>query len=89
MRSQKTRRGIMVLAVLFSLTVLAMLTVVWLRLIAAERQYLKQQLGAQQAELLALSALDRAEARLAADADYAGETWTPEASSLGPGAEAG
>ncbi len=82
-RSKARRRGLIaavVVAVLFVLVLLGggLLRVAWLRhndLRASERRL--------QAEWLAESALDRAAARLAADRDYAGETWAVPADRLG------
>ena len=77
------RRGIVAAALVVALFVLVMLAggllrVAWLRhseLRAAERRL--------QAEWLAESALDRAAARLMADAGYRGETWAVPAEDLG------
>ncbi len=82
-RSDGRRRGFVAAAVVVVLFVLVLLgggllRVVWLRhsdLRAAERRL--------QAEWLAESGLDRASARLAADPNYPGETWTIPAERLG------
>ncbi len=54
-----------------------------LRLGLAGREAVKAQERGLQADWLAESGLERAWARLAADDDYAGETWEPSAGDLG------
>lgn len=77
------RRGLLILAVLACLTLVAVLAGVWLRLLALERQQARSQQSTLQAEYLANSALDRATAQLAVSAEYRGETWEPSADALG------
>lgn len=71
------RRGTLLLAVLACLTLCATLVTFWLRLIAIERQQVRNYQSAMQAELFADAALTRARLRAQSDPDYVGETWRP------------
>jgi Tfp pilus assembly protein PilX len=75
-------RGAVLLVLLVGLGVAATVTFAVVRLAAAGRQSLDRQVREAQAAWLAESALDRAAARLAADPNYPGETWTLSAEDL-------
>ena len=77
------RRAILIFAVLACLTLAAIFSTVWLRMISLEREQTRSQQAALQTEYLAESGLARANSRLAADADYGGEIWEPRPESLG------
>ena len=66
-----------------TLTIASILFGVMLRTGLAERRLLRAQERQMQTAWLAESALARAAARLAADRDYQGETWTISAQELG------
>ena len=91
----KPRRGMTVVAVLVCLLVMMLLGAALLKLALAEREQQPRSERRLQAEWLVESGLERARARLAADASYAGETWPlsaadlglPEASETGSGRE--
>jgi hypothetical protein len=78
----RPRRAYILITVLVCLAVVLTLATAWLRTLALERQHARADARGVQAEFLAASALSRAAARLAADADYAGETWRVNADSL-------
>lgn len=76
------RRGAVLITVLVSLVLLAIIGGALLRLAALERKLLDAQANACQSRWLAEAGLQRAVARLIADANYQGETWQVEASEL-------
>jgi len=84
----RQRRGTLLIAVLACLTLVILLAAAWMKGIALERQQVRAQQNAMQAEYLARSALGRAAARLALDADYAGEMWKVGAEALAGRGEA-
>jgi Tfp pilus assembly protein PilX len=79
----RSRRGSALVAALVALVLVGLLGGVLVRrgLEATRRAGLVAREA--QAEALARSGLDRARARLTADADYAGETWDVDAAALG------
>ncbi len=70
---------------LVAMTIVAAVLVLLARQSVIERRGLQRDSWQAQAAWLAESALDRAAARLAADRDYAGETWNLSADDLGTG----
>jgi Tfp pilus assembly protein PilV len=76
------RRGAALLVVIVVLAVASAVIVSVVKLAAAQRQQLRTAQWRMQAGWLAESALDRAAARLAADAAYQGETWRVPAEEL-------
>jgi type II secretory pathway pseudopilin PulG len=87
-KARKPRRGLTMIAVLVCLLVMMLLGAALLRVALQERDGNRDQERRLQAEWLVESGLERARARLAADAGYAGETWPISAADLGL-AEAG
>ncbi|MBN1588145.1 MAG: hypothetical protein JW888_01380 [Pirellulales bacterium] len=77
------RRGIAVVFALVCLVVVSVLLGVVTRTALVQRQAAHNEGRRTQAAWLAESALDRAAARLAADPDYSGETWTIGADAFG------
>ena len=77
------RRGAVLVVVLVCLAVAAAMFVVLVKLAATGRQSMQTQCWRMQAQWLAESGLERAAARLAADAKYTNETWTLAAEELG------
>jgi hypothetical protein len=73
--AQHPSRAYVLISVLICLTIVMTLGTAWLRMIGLERAHLRADLRGAQAELLAASGLSRAAARLAGDANYAGEIW--------------
>jgi Tfp pilus assembly protein PilX len=82
-KGRKPRRGLMVVAVLVCLVVMMLLGGALLKVAFLERESNREAELRLQAEWLVESGLERARARLAADASYPGETWTPSAADLG------
>jgi Tfp pilus assembly protein PilX len=87
-KARQPRRGLMVVAVLVCLMVMMMLGAALLRVALYERDSNRDQERRLQAEWLVEAGLERARARLEADAGYAGESWPISAADLGL-AEAG
>jgi Tfp pilus assembly protein PilX len=79
------KRGIVLIVVLVGIGIAGVLALSVVQLAAAQRQALQTHYQRAQAAWLAESALERAAARLAADAAYHGETWRPAADELGGG----
>src|SRR5690349_24829298 len=77
------RRGIVSVAIIVCLVVLTMICGALLKAGLVERRLIADQERRLQAEWLAESGLQRALARLATSADYAGETWEIAAQELG------
>ncbi len=80
---RRHRRGMALIVVLVCLIVAAALAAALLQMALAEHQAQVRQGRELEAAWLAESGLERAAARLAADADYPGETWTIPAADLG------
>jgi type II secretory pathway component PulK len=76
------RRGAILIAVLTCLMVAAALFVLVVRQVGNERQAIDAEYRGLQAAWLAEAGVERAAARLAAQADYAGETWAIPAAEL-------
>jgi len=74
-RRKGPRRGIMTIVALVCVMVAATLMVVLVRRALAESQLGRLEVRRAQSRWLAESGLERAAARLAADAKYAGEVW--------------
>ncbi len=81
-KTARGRRGVLLIAVLVTLTLLISLFGYWIRIIVLEQRQMRVQQNALQAELLAESGLERAAARLATESDYAGETWRIDTAQL-------
>jgi len=79
---RQRRSGSLLIPVMAVLTLLMMLLGVWLKNLAMGRQEIRQQQHQVQADYLVQSAVNRATARLHADAAYAGETWQIEPQAL-------
>lgn len=84
----RNRNGAVLLTVLVCLTIASIFFGVMLRTGLAEWRLVRTQERQMQAALLAESALGRAAARLAAEADYRGEIWTIRVEELGGGDDA-
>jgi hypothetical protein len=82
-RIRQRRRGLTAVAVLVCLIVITIVSGALLRVGIAHRDQVRSQERRLQAEWLAQSGFDRALARLAAQPDYAGETWELAATDLG------
>lgn len=80
-----SRRGVILLVVLVCLAVAAGVFVVLVKQVAAQRHWLQTSQWGVQAQWLAEAGVERAVARLAANADYAGETWNIPAGELAGG----
>lgn len=78
-----SRRGAVMIVILACFALAATLFVLLGRMAVAERRASELQMWTVQAEWLAEAALERAAARLRADAKYNGETWNISASELG------
>lgn len=81
----KTRRGLVLLVILVCLTVASVVCVVLVEQVAVARRALNAHHWGLQAQWLAEAGVERAAARLAANADYAGETWNIPAGELAGG----
>jgi Tfp pilus assembly protein PilX len=81
-RIDRPRRGMLAIAVLICLIVLAMIAGAILRAGTAQREEVRDQERGLQADWLAEAGLQRALARLAADPAYHGETWEIDARAL-------
>jgi Tfp pilus assembly protein PilX len=79
-------RGLVLIVVMVCLAVFTTLAGVLLKLSLSERRQVRMQEWRLQAEWLAESGVERAAARLADSADYAGETWKVSPEQLGAGA---
>jgi len=78
-----SRRGLTTVAVLICLVVILLISGVLLKIGVAHRDRVRAMEQSLQAEWLAQAGLDRAEARLASSAGYAGETWALAPRDLG------
>ena len=81
--SRNARRGAVLVIVLACIAVASVLFMSLARAVSTERGSTRKQVWRLQAAWLAESGLQRAAARLADDADYAGETWNLTAEQLG------
>ncbi len=79
----KRHQGAALVIVLIGMAVATMIFLSVLKLIAVQRQSVELQTRQIQAGWLAESAIERAVARLSADANYRGETWNISAQDLG------
>ena len=79
----KVKKGVALVVVLIGLAVTTTIFLSVLKLIAVQRQSVELQTRQIQAGWLAESAVERAVARLSAEADYRGETWNISAQDLG------
>ncbi len=77
------RQGLASVVVLVCLTLLSLIGVLMIKQVTSRRQLAKVQARRLQTEYLAEAGLRRAQARLANDPKYSGETWTIPASELG------
>lgn len=75
-RHQPRSGAVLVVALICLLVALSIATTMTTESIA-RRVQLQVELNARQADLLVLAGRNRAAARLAADSDYTGESWTP------------
>jgi hypothetical protein len=80
--SRRGRRGAVLVVILVCFAVAAALFVLIARQTVLARRGAEKQLWTAQARWVAEAALERAAARLMADASYAGETWTIPAAEL-------
>jgi Tfp pilus assembly protein PilV len=80
---ESRRRGLVSVAVLIGLIIIGMICAGLLKVALARRSEAASEERRFQAEWLAESGLERASSRLAASADYAGETWEVPAADLG------
>ncbi len=79
------RRGMILPIVLIGLLVVALIGSAMARTVLLQHRSARRAEQEQQAAWLADSALQRAQARLASDADYTGETWIVSAAQLQSG----
>ncbi len=77
------RRGTIMIAVMVCLVIATMLLTSMLRTAASQRRALQTRGWEAQARWLAEAGLERAAARLAANGNYSGETWSLKAEQLG------
>jgi len=71
------RRGAALIAALICVLLVSLMSTVLVKTALVQRDQLERDAWQVQADWLAQSALDRSLARLAADAGYTGESWTP------------
>jgi type II secretory pathway component PulK len=83
MKHRSRHRGIAMVVVLLGLVVTITIFLSVLKLIAVQRQSVELQTRQIQAAWLAESAVERAAARLTAEASYRGETWSIPAGEFG------
>ncbi len=81
--TRKHRRGLVSVAVLIGLIIIGIICAGLLKVALARRAEVGSEERRLQAGWLVESGLDRASARLAASADYTGETWEVPAEELG------
>ncbi|MGD0516286.1 MAG: hypothetical protein ABSA26_02015 [Thermoguttaceae bacterium] len=82
-RSGRKRRGMMLILILACLAIATMLLITGVKLAVASHSVARTFGWSVQAQWLAESGMERAAAKLAADADYSGETWIIPAKDLG------
>jgi hypothetical protein len=80
---KSNRRASVLLIILICFVVAAAMFVILAHQVIAERRAAEAQLWTAQAEWIAEAAVERAAARLTADAKYSGETWTIAAAEMG------
>jgi len=83
LKTQTPRRGITLVVVLLCLFVVMLLGAALLKIALAQRGINRDLERSMQAEWLVESGLERALARITADRDYTGETWSISAADLG------
>ena len=79
----KRRRGAILIVILLCFLVAASMFALLARHSVAEHRAAETQLWTVQSQWIAEAAIERAAARLAADANYTGDTWTISAAELG------
>ncbi len=82
-RRKRYNKGVALVVVLIGMAMATMIFLSVLKLIAVQRQSVELQSRQIQAGWLAESAVQRAAARLSAEANYRGETWNISAQDLG------
>ena len=82
-RGQQPRRGMTVVALLICLILVTLISAAILKVSMAQREFIRAQERRLQAEWLVESGMERCLAALAADRNYAGETWRVTAGDLG------
>ena len=82
-RGQQPRRGMTVVALLICLILVTLISAAILKVSMAQREFIRAQERRLQAEWLVESGMERCLAVLAADRNYAGETWRVTAGDLG------
>jgi type II secretory pathway pseudopilin PulG len=82
-RLKQPRRGMTVVALLICLILITLISAAILKLSTAQREFVRAQERRLQAEWLVESGVERCLAGLAANRDYAGETWPITAVDLG------
>jgi len=80
---KRPRRGLTVVALLICLILVTLISAAILKISTAQREFIRAQERRLQAEWLVESGVERCLASLAADRDYAGETWSLSAVDLG------
>ena len=80
--AENRRSGVILVVAMICLFLTSLLLGTLLQMAVAQRRYAKMEAAALQAEWLADSALERAAAALAQNANYTGETWTVPAKDL-------
>jgi len=81
-RRRPPRKGAVLLVAMILITVVLMLVLSWLQVAALQRRTFRALVARTQAEWLVESGIERAVAQLAADPQYAGETWKIPAENL-------
>ncbi len=82
-REKGERRGMILILILACIAIAALLLITGVRLALTSHRVTRSLGWSLQAQWLAESGLERAAARLAADAEYSGETWNIPAKDLG------
>lgn len=83
LRRRTARRGLVLLMTIAVLAIASILLAVWAKDAIDQHRQLRLRARQLQADWLVESGVDRAAARLAADADYTGENWNIPADELG------
>ncbi len=83
LKARTPRRGVTLVAVLLCLFIVMLLGAALLKIALAQRGINRDLERSMQAEWLVESGLERALARITADRDYTGETWSISATDLG------
>lgn len=87
-RGPRSRVAYVLIGVMVCLTVVMILTAIWVRTVARQQRVVRATADGVQAEYLAAAGVARAEAQLAGDANYRGETWLVDRQTLGTRAAA-